>query len=197
MGARIYLKGCGFCGGVEMSDGMTLEERKTLNLIELRNYKLIKREETEEGIVFLAEAPSGKKVLLLCIPGKAVGVKYVRQVREMADAEGAELGIIIGDGRYTRSAMQEARKFNVELIPRKFPPFNIFKHTLVPKHEILTPEEREELLKKYRIKPYQLPWIRATDPAIIAIGAKPGDIVRIIRKSKTAGEAIAYRYVVG
>jgi len=67
---------------------------------------------------------------------------------------------------------------------------------LVPKHEILSPEEREELLAKYRVKPYQLPKIRASDPAVKAIGAKPGDIVRIIRRSSTAGEHVVYRYVI-
>ncbi|MEM3722628.1 MAG: DNA-directed RNA polymerase subunit H, partial [Candidatus Bathyarchaeia archaeon] len=54
----------------------------------------------------------------------------------------------------------------------------------------------EKLLAQYRVKPYQLPQIKASDPAAKAIGAKPGDILRIIRKSPTAGEHIAYRYVV-
>ncbi|MDH5391508.1 MAG: DNA-directed RNA polymerase subunit H, partial [Candidatus Bathyarchaeota archaeon] len=42
-------------------------------------------------------------------------------------------------------------------MPRNFPSFNIFKHKLVPKHEILPPEEAKELLEKYRVKLYQLP----------------------------------------
>jgi len=74
--------------------------------------------------------------------------------------------------------------------------FNIFNHTLVPKHEILSEEEAEELLKKYKIKPYHLPKIKDTDPAVKALGAKPGDIIKIIRKSPTAGEAVYYRFVV-
>ncbi|RJS68128.1 DNA-directed RNA polymerase subunit H [Candidatus Bathyarchaeota archaeon] len=81
-------------------------------------------------------------------------------------------------------------------MPRNFPTFNIFKHTLVPKHEILTPEEKEELLKKYRVKPYQIPIIKASDPVVRVIGAKPGDILRITRKSPTAGVYISYRYVI-
>ncbi len=84
----------------------------------------------------------------------------------------------------------------IELIPSIFPAFNIFKHILVPKHEILAPEEKEELLAKYRVRPYQLPQIKASDPAVRAIGARPGDIVRISRESQTAGKYTAYRYVV-
>ncbi len=73
---------------------------------------------------------------------------------------------------------------------------NILEHVLVPKHEVLDYKEALEVLKKLGIKPEQLPWIRASDPVVRLIGAKPGDIIRIIRKSPTAGEAVAYRYVV-
>ncbi|HEX9863172.1 MAG TPA: DNA-directed RNA polymerase subunit H [Candidatus Bathyarchaeia archaeon] len=74
--------------------------------------------------------------------------------------------------------------------------FDIFEHALVPMHEILGEKEKEQLLAQYKIQPYQMPQIQSTDPAVKAIGAKPGDILRIIRKSSTAGEHIAYRYVV-
>lgn len=73
---------------------------------------------------------------------------------------------------------------------------NILEHELVPRHEVLKPEEAEEVLRKLGVKPTQIPWISIDDPVVRAIGAKPGDIVRIIRKSPTAGESIAYRYVV-
>lgn len=51
-------------------------------------------------------------------------------------------------------------------------------------------------MKKLGVEPWQLPWISINDPVIKAIGAKPGDIVRIIRKSPTAGEFVTYRYVI-
>ena len=73
---------------------------------------------------------------------------------------------------------------------------NILEHILVPKHEVLDYKEALEVLKKLGVKPEQLPWIRASDPVVRLIGAKPGDIIRIIRKSPTAGESVAYRYVV-
>jgi len=74
--------------------------------------------------------------------------------------------------------------------------FDILEHELVPKHILLDKKEAEAVLEKYKIKPYQLPYIKSSDPAAEAIGAKPGDIVKIVRRSPTAGEAIAYRYVV-
>jgi len=72
----------------------------------------------------------------------------------------------------------------------------ILQHELVPKHEVVPVEEAAEILRKLGVKPEQLPWIRASDPVARAIGAKPGDIVKIVRRSPTAGEIVVYRYVV-
>jgi len=74
--------------------------------------------------------------------------------------------------------------------------FNMFDHVLVPKHILLSKEEAEQVLKELGVKPWQLPWIKASDPAAKALGAKPGDIIKIIRKSPTAGTSVAYRFVV-
>ncbi|MEM2130041.1 MAG: DNA-directed RNA polymerase subunit H [Candidatus Bathyarchaeia archaeon] len=81
-------------------------------------------------------------------------------------------------------------------MPPNFPSFNIFSHNLVPKHEILSPEEKEAVLKEYRVQPYQLPLLRTSDPISKVIGARAGDLVKITRKSLTAGEYVSYRYVV-
>lgn len=72
----------------------------------------------------------------------------------------------------------------------------IKEHIFVPEHIILTPEEAKEVLNRYNAKLEQFPYILSTDPVIKEIGAKPGDLIKIIRKSETAGEAIYYRYVV-
>lgn len=72
----------------------------------------------------------------------------------------------------------------------------IFKNFLVPNHVLLTKEETKSVLDMYKIKQYQLPYIKSSDPAARAIDAQPGDVVKIIRDSQTAGSAVAYRYVV-
>ena len=78
----------------------------------------------------------------------------------------------------------------------KEPSYNIFEHELVPKHILLKPEEASKILEQYHIKPYQLPYIKSSDPAARKVGAKTGDIIKVIRKSPTAGESDFYRYVV-
>ncbi|MCD6447757.1 MAG: DNA-directed RNA polymerase subunit H [Thermoplasmata archaeon] len=72
---------------------------------------------------------------------------------------------------------------------------DILKHKLVPHHEILKEEEVEKLLKTYGIKKEQLPKILIDDPVAKAINAKEGDVIKIVRKSPTAGVSVAYRVV--
>ena len=72
----------------------------------------------------------------------------------------------------------------------------VLEHLLVPKHEILNEEEAEEILKRYEIEMGQLPKIKEKDPAVIAIGAKVNDIIKITRASPTAGMAFVYRLVI-
>jgi len=74
--------------------------------------------------------------------------------------------------------------------------FDIMKHKLVPLHTIVSEKEKKELLEKYKITPDQLPKILNTDPVSVSIDAQPGQIVKIVRKSHTAKEAVAYRLVV-
>ena len=69
-------------------------------------------------------------------------------------------------------------------------------HVYVPKHEIMTKQEAQEVLARFNCQPTELPLIYATDPAILKLGVKPGDMIKITRKSATAGESTYYRYVV-
>ena len=69
-------------------------------------------------------------------------------------------------------------------------------HALVPKHEIMQIKEAEQVLEKYHCKSIELPLIFVNDPAIVGLGVKPGDMIKITRKSATAGESFYYRYVI-
>ena len=73
---------------------------------------------------------------------------------------------------------------------------DITKHELVPKHIILSEKNKEQLLKRYRISLGHLPRISSSDPVIEAIGGNVGDVVKIMRKSQTAGQSVYYRVVI-
>lgn len=68
-------------------------------------------------------------------------------------------------------------------------------HFLVPKHAIMPRAEVESFLKKYSKLIEQLPRISRNDPVALELGARRGDVVKIIRDSLTAGKCVYYRVV--
>jgi len=72
---------------------------------------------------------------------------------------------------------------------------DILKHQLVPEHVILSEEEAKKVLEDMKVHAEQLPRIRSDDPVVKAIGAKEGDILKIVRESPTAGKFVTYRIV--
>jgi DNA-directed RNA polymerase subunit H (RpoH/RPB5) len=72
--------------------------------------------------------------------------------------------------------------------------FNILKHSMVPKHRILSNIETDVVMKRYNItQKINFPDISRFDPVARAIGIRPGDVCHIMRPSKTAIEADYYR----
>ncbi len=70
----------------------------------------------------------------------------------------------------------------------------MLKHKLVPKHRILSENEKEELLKKYNVSLDKLPKILITDPVVKALNAKIGDVIEIERDFE-GFKSIYYRVV--
>jgi len=83
-----------------------------------------------------------------------------------------------------------------EVEKEKITELRVTEHIYVPKHEIISEEEAQELLKRIHARPEQLPYRRVSDPVVRELGAKPGQILKITRRSETAGESVYYRYVV-
>lgn len=68
-------------------------------------------------------------------------------------------------------------------------------HFLVPKHEILAKSKHEEILTSLGVEAQKLPKIKMHDPQVRLLGAKEGDIIKIIREDLTK-ENVYYRLVV-
>lgn len=73
---------------------------------------------------------------------------------------------------------------------------SIMNHLLVPIHEIVSEEEAEKIIKKHGQKKEKFPNIVSSDPVVEELGAKKGDLIRIIRESPTAGKSIYFRQVI-
>ena len=80
--------------------------------------------------------------------------------------------------------------------------FNVLEHDLVPEHTLLTEEEAAAVLQELKMTKDQLPKIRKGDAAIKVlenIRGEPielGSVIKVVRKSETAEEFVAYRLVV-
>ena len=72
---------------------------------------------------------------------------------------------------------------------------DVSQHTLVPEHTVLDEETVEDVLTEYDVERTDLPKITRRDPAL-PDGAEVGDVVKIVRDSRTTDRAIVYRLVV-
>ena len=73
---------------------------------------------------------------------------------------------------------------------------NISKHIIVPKHTIVSKENRNEVLQKYFTKIENLPRILREDPMAKYIGALPNDLIEIKVYNETSGFTTQYRLCV-
>ena len=130
-------------------------------------------------------------------PETTIGIKHLRQFAQHLDANNTN-GITIGP--VTTAAMRAfepltQRGITAEHFQESDLLVNITKHELVPKHVLLSAEEKKTLLARYRLRETQLPRIQQSDPVSRYLGLKRGNVVKIIRKSETAGRYASYRWV--
>lgn len=128
-----------------------------------------------------------------------VGVKtIVAYIKKMEEEEITRAIIVVSQGM-----SPSAKKAINDIGPKyTFEPFldselmiNITNHFLVPTHQLLSVDEKKELLGRYKLKENQLPRIRQDDPIARYFGLKRGQVVRIVRTSETAGRYVTYRLV--
>ncbi|PSR85221.1 DNA-directed RNA polymerases II and IV subunit 5A like [Actinidia chinensis var. chinensis] len=131
---------------------------------------------------------------------KKVGCAIVKDCIVRMHAQNVSRAILVVQQALTpqaKAAVNEVnRKFQIETFQEAELLVNVTEHYLVPKHEVLSTEQRQELFQKYNVKSIQLPRMLVTDPVARYFGLKPGQVVKITRPSETAGTYITYRCVV-
>ncbi|KAI9633600.1 DNA-directed RNA polymerases ii 24 kda polypeptide [Dioszegia hungarica] len=143
------------------------------------------------------ENAQGDRIYVYFCPEKNVSKAAMKTMYGALEKHSAKKGIIIYAEKLSsvaRKTMQEmASEYHVEEFPEAELLVNITKHFLVPKHQIMAPSEKAELIKKYRLKETQLPRIMVTDPVAKYYGMRRGQVMKIERASETAGRYITYR----
>lgn len=110
-----------------------------------------------------------------------------------------ELLIIVKDDindsiKSTLVQIWNEHKIYVSIISIKRLQFNILNHTLVPKHSVLTDDEKIAIKQEYNItNDSKFPEISRFDPVATTIGLKPEQLCEITRPSKTAITSKYYR----
>lgn len=89
----------------------------------------------------------------------------------------------------------ENLKLNMQLFMLDELQYNITKHHLVPKHELIkNPDDIKKLMEELSLHSIsQLPLILQTDPMARWLNAQPGDVLKITRPSESAGFYATYR----
>eukprot|EP00286_Rhodomonas_abbreviata_P001690 CAMPEP_0181291014 /NCGR_PEP_ID=MMETSP1101-20121128/1728_1 /TAXON_ID=46948 /ORGANISM="Rhodomonas abbreviata, Strain Caron Lab Isolate" /LENGTH=225 /DNA_ID=CAMNT_0023395351 /DNA_START=181 /DNA_END=855 /DNA_ORIENTATION=- len=64
---------------------------------------------------------------------------------------------------------------------------NITRHELVPRHEVLSEDEKKGLLRRYHLQEKHLPRIQKSDPIARYYGLDRKTVIKIVRPSETAG----------
>jgi DNA-directed RNA polymerase subunit H len=73
---------------------------------------------------------------------------------------------------------------------------DVSQHKLVPEHTVLDdPDRVDEVLAEYNVSKTNLPKIKKSDPALPE-DAEVGDVIEIVRDSRTTDRATVYRLVV-
>lgn len=134
------------------------------------------------------------------LPDTSVGIKQMRNFVQALSAGKFHTGILVTNVAITPAALKiipaVAHETRIECFIEQDLLVNITHHELVPTHVLLSKKERTALLQRYRLKDTQLPRIQVGDPVAKYLGLRRGQVVKIIRKSETAGRYASYRLCV-
>lgn len=155
-----------------------------------------------ESLTFLAghkDNPSDQIFVFFCADRKIQSTTLQNYDQKM-QSQDVNRAILIYRGEISSRAAEViesvAHERRIERFKETELIVNITKHQWVPPHSIMSPQQVDTLLKRYKVAPSQLPRMEVTDPIARYHGLSVGQIVKIIRTSETAGRYITYRRVV-
>lgn len=126
----------------------------------------------------------GEVIVTFIIQEKKICIKHLRQLKENG-IDDDTLHIIVSSLPCTDLTKKEIRKLgltkNIEMFIYKHLTLNITRHSLVPNHKLMSKDEENEMLKRFRIQRENLPIIRRTDPVAKFYKFPTNSVVKIQR----------------
>ncbi|KAI1845809.1 hypothetical protein JX265_000012 [Neoarthrinium moseri] len=130
--------------------------------------------------------PEAGSIYIEFLDDNTLGTEQMRRFAKFCADNHFSNGIIVSNVPVSSAAKKEITKFAdwtaIEWFLEDDLLVNITHHDLVPRHVILSRDEKIALLKRYRLKETQLPRILVRDPVAKYFGMKRGQVVKIIRK---------------
>lgn len=159
------------------------------------------KDTTNLRIVVHKEEPDGKNKSLLVYfsDEEKMALKHLKLLLENLINEGIKNLIIVlreGISPAAKKFILECGSISITSFVEKNLLFNITHHRLIPKHRIISENEKQKLLKVKMIKESVMPKILISDPVAKYYGAQRGDVVEIERKSETAGKIKTWRITI-
>ena len=159
--------------------------------LESNSFQLVAAKDSSEGLL------DDNKIYVIFPSEEKIAQDHITEYVKKLDEQNVFRCILIVRGKITPGAEKSIREFESTLTIETFHEsellVNITRHEYVPKHVLLSNDEKKELLKRYKVKDHQLPKILKGDAVSRYLGLKRGNVVKIIRNSETAGKYITYR----
>lgn len=119
----------------------------------------------------------------------------IKEIKDMIDDYLTyDLYILVCKNNLTRLIINGINNSKLQIFNINELQFNISKHNLVPKHEIIDDKSIKDIIGLYNLESItQLPVILKNDPMAKYLNLKLGDVVKITRINSTNGETTAWR----
>ncbi|KAL7605097.1 DNA-directed RNA polymerase V subunit 5C [Lactuca sativa] len=146
----------------------------------------------------LSSKPSKKILVIFCNPGDINKATAKHMLLNITNKDTLLRIILVLQGKmniHARALFNES-EVKVEFFPITELFVNITKHVAAPKHEILTAEQKEQMLKKYELADTQIPYMWVDDAIARYYGLEKKQVVKITYNSNITGSYVTYRCVI-
>ncbi|XP_059597514.1 DNA-directed RNA polymerase V subunit 5C isoform X2 [Vitis vinifera] len=144
----------------------------------------------------LISSPS-KKILVVFCGTDEIRKAVIRVIFQQINREGLHRLILVLQSKMNSHARKVVDEYpiKVEFFQITELLINITKHVSVPKHEILSAQEKRKLVNKYKLEDKQFPIMQKDDAIARYYGLEKGQVVKITYKGGMTDSLVTYRCV--